>query len=116
MRKLLATVIALVLVGGVAGAARGSSSASSTCTDMSRECVIEVARTYVDAQAGGPGRAEDMRLAADAIRWENGLVTGTSGADIRSKSGGGPSPLISPRQTDRVFVDGNQAFFLWIED
>ena len=119
MKRFVMVATAVVLVIGVTAVARAENSSAGPCTDLSRSCVIEVARTYVDAQAGGTGTADAMRLAPTAIRWENGVVTGTSGADIRSKSGGGPSPIISPRDVgapDRVFVDGGDAFFLWMED
>ena len=57
-----------------------------------------------------------MRLAPTAMRWENGVVTGTSGADIRSKSGF-TNPLYSQRDTDRVWVlDHEQVFTIWIVD
>jgi len=109
----------VVLAGGMVLGPNGTAAVAGPCTDLSRSCVIEVARTYVDAQAGAVGGAASMRIAPDAVRWENGLITGTSGADIKSKSGGGPNPVISPRDVgapDRVFVDGNDAFFLWLED
>lgn len=125
MRRLVLLAVIAVLGADIGVAvARGDHSGGASCTTMSRSCVIAVARTYVDAQAGGPGTAEEIRLAPKAIRWENGLVTGRSAADIRAQSGGGASPVISPRDThdhDRVFVDAStpdvaHVFVLWLED
>ena len=50
------------------------------------------------------------------MRWENAVVTGTSGADIRSKSGF-TNPIYSQRDTNRVWVvDHDQVFAFWIVD
>jgi hypothetical protein len=47
------------------------------------------------------------------MRSENGVVTGTSGADIRNKSGSTNS-LYSQRDTDRVWVlDHEQVFAIY---
>ena len=107
-------VIALVLFNVPIGSAAPTS--SKPCTNMSDSCLIQVAETYVHAQAGGTGTAAAMRLATNAVRWENGVVTGKSGADIRSKSGF-TSKLYSQRDTNRVWVvDHSQVFTFWIVD
>jgi hypothetical protein len=107
-------VIALVLFNVPVGSA--SPNSSKPCTNMSDSCLVQVAETYVTAQAGGSGTAAAMRLAPTALRWENGIVTGTSGADIRSKSGF-TNPLYSQRDTNRVWVvDHDQVFTFWIVD
>ena len=107
-------VIALVLLNVPIGSA--SPNSSKPCTNMSDTCLVQVAETYVTAQAGGSGTAAAMRLAPNAMRWENGVVTGTSGADIRSKSGF-TNPLYSQRDNNRVWVaDHEQVFTIWIVD
>ncbi len=111
---ILGAVIALVLFNVQIGSADERS--SRPCTNLSDSCLIQVAETYVHAQAGGSGTAAEMRLAPNAMRWENGVVTGTSGADIRSKSGF-TNPLYSQRDTNRVWVvDHDQVFTFWIVD
>jgi hypothetical protein len=111
---IVGAVIALVLFNVPIGSA--SPNSSKPCTNMSDPCLIQVAETYVTAQAGGSGTAAAMRLATNAMRWENGVVTGTSGADIRSKSGF-TNPLYSQRDTNRVWaVDHDQVFTFWIVD
>lgn len=96
----------------------GSASAvpDQPCRDYSDACKIEVANTYMDAQAGGPGTREAMRLAPTAIRWENAAITGATGEEIRQRSPGGPSEIWSQRDRDRIWVDGNQVFSIWIVD
>ena len=111
---IVAAVAAVVLFNIPIGSA--SPKFSKPCHNMSDSCLIQVAETYVTAQAGGSGTAAAMRLAPNAIRWENGVVTGTSGADIRSKSGF-TNPLYSQRDTNRVWVaDHDQVFTFWIVD
>ena len=107
-------VIALVLFNVPIGSAAPNS--SKPCTNMSDNCLVQVAETYVTAQAGGSGTRTAMRLAPTAMRWENGVVTGTSGDNIRSKSGF-TNPLYSQRNTNRVWVvDHSQVFTFWIVD
>jgi hypothetical protein len=111
---IVGALIALVLFNVPTGSAAPNS--SKPCNNMSDSCLIQVAETYVHAQAGGSGTAAEMRLAPDALRWENGIVTGTSGADIRSKSGF-TNPLYSQRDTNRAWVvDHDQVFTFWIVD
>jgi hypothetical protein len=107
-------VIALVLFNVTLGSA--SPTSSKPCTNLSRSCLIQVAETYVTAQAGGAGTAAAMRLDPTAMRWENGVVTGTSGQDIRNKSGF-TNPIYSQRDTNRVWVvDHDQVFTFWMVD
>ncbi len=56
-------------------------SAVPPCTDTSRECVIKVAKTYLDSLLGFD--ASQVSLADNAERWENGVNTGKGAADIR---------------------------------
>jgi len=92
--------------------------ASDGCRDMSRDCMIAVAETYINAQAGGPGTREDMRLAPTALRWENGVLTGSSGDDIRSKSGFGLDPRYVHRLPRRYWVakPDHEVFARWTID
>ena len=87
------------------------------CKNMSASCLIEVANTYMDAQAGGAGTREAMRLAPTAHRWENAINNATTGEQIRNASPGGINlDVWSQRDRDRVWVDGNQVFSIWIVD
>jgi hypothetical protein len=110
--------LALMLVAGVVVARSTVSAAKDKpCNNLSDACLIEVANTYMDAQAGGLGTPEDMRLAPTAIRWENARITGATGEEIRARSpGGAPSNIYSQRDRDRVWVDGNQVFSRWEVD
>jgi hypothetical protein len=119
--KLVAAVAALS-IAGVVGAnfptVWSPAFGSDVCRDMSRDCMIAVAETYINAQAGGPGTREDMRLAPAALRWENGVMTGTSGDDIRSKSGFGLDPRYVQRLPRRFWVakPDNEVFARWTID
>jgi len=57
-----------------------------------------------------------MRLAPTAIRWENAVITGATGDEIRARSPGGPSEIWSQRDRGRVWVRDNQVFSIWIVD
>ena len=122
MRKVLFTfVVVVVLAGGFVGvssvvAQPEQAQRDRPCNNMSRACLIEVANTYMDAQAGGPGTREAMRLAPDVHRWENGILNATTDDQLRAGSPGGPSEIWSQRDRDRVWVDGNQVFSIWIVD
>lgn len=115
--KLLEALAAVLAAGGLTVVARAEP-ASGPCRDLSRECVIEVAKTYIEAQVDYSKR-DAARLAPNAHRWENGYSNGSNADEIR----GGESGLVSidrflngPRDTDRVLVDGNQEVFFWIID
>jgi hypothetical protein len=108
---LAAGAVALVAIPAAASSDHGD----KPCRNYSRACKIEVANTYMDAQAGGAGTREDMRLAPTAHRWENAILNATDGDTIRAASGF-TNPLWSQRDRDRVWVDGNQVFSAWIVD
>ena len=118
MRRLIVGIGALSVLGlGLGGIPAAQATPDQLCNDLSDECMIEVANTYMDAQAGGLGKPEDMRLAPTAIRWENARITGATGDEIRARSpGGAPSDIFSQRDRDRVWVDGNQVFSRWEVD
>jgi hypothetical protein len=103
-------VLALTLVAATASAAEAP--ARKGCSDLSRACVIEVARTYLDARSD-PRLLPFQRVAPKVQRWENGYHNATSAADIVKPAGPGPNPLVTASGLDRVFVDGNQAVFFW---
>ncbi|HLG86774.1 MAG TPA: hypothetical protein VKZ79_06200 [Alphaproteobacteria bacterium] len=93
----------------------GHAATISSCSDMSRKCIIEVARTYLDARTDNSARPL-QRLAPDVRRWENGVLTADKAEDIFSQhyiTEPGPSATLFPRDLDRVFVDGNNAIFFW---
>ena len=114
MRKLILGIGALATLGLVDGA---SAVPGKPCNNMSDACLIEVAGTYMDGQAGGSGTREAMRLAPTAIRWENAVVAGATGEEIRMRSPAGLNlDIWSQRDRDRVWVDGNEVFSIWIVD
>ncbi len=85
------------------------------CNNMSRACLIETARTYIDARADG--RAQPlMRLAPEIKRWENGLLTATKPSDILGPAVGDVSKTLAVRDANRVLVDGDEAVFFWLLD
>ena len=91
-------------------------SPAKPCADMSRACLIEVARTYIDARADGRLR-NAQRLAPTIHRWENGLLTADKAADIAGPAAGeGPSKTLAVRDANRVMVDGDEAVFFWLLD
>ena len=119
--KLVVAIAALSVAGvvGVNVSTRWSQAfGADVCRDMSRDCMIAVAETYINAQAGGPGTREDMRLAPTAMRWENGVNTGASGAEIRSRSGFGEDPRYVQRLPRRFWVakPDNEVFARWTID
>jgi hypothetical protein len=85
------------------------------CSDMSRTCLIEVARAYIDARADGRARPL-MRLAPDLKRWENGLLTATTSSEIAGPADGVVSKTLAVRDANRVLVDGDEAVFFWLLD
>jgi hypothetical protein len=118
-RFLLLLATAGLLVGGVpAQGAAPSGGRAGPCRDLSRACVIEVATTYIVAQADSSKRS-GARVAPDVQRWENGIHNARSAEDIRGGStedDSGFTGLLSTRDLDRVLVDGDQAVFYWIMD
>src|SRR5215471_16971698 len=102
---------------GLGGSRLANAQPDKPCNNLSAACRIEIANTYMDAQAGGTGTREAMRLAPTAIRWENAVITGATGDEIRARSPGGTNlDIYSQRDRDRVWVDGNQVFSIWIVD
>jgi len=85
------------------------------CDDMSRACLIEVARAYIEARADGNFRSA-QRLAPDLHRWENGLLTATTSAEIAGPAVGVVSKTLATRDVKRVLVDGDEAVFFWLLD
>jgi len=99
------------------GAHDGTANPNKPCNNMSDACLIEVANTYMDAQAGGAGTREAMRLAPTAHRWENAINNATTGEQIRNASPGGINlDIWSQRDRDRLWVDGNDVISIWIVD
>jgi hypothetical protein len=114
---LAVVLVGVVLAGAQVALAHGNGDdASRPCNTIERECLIEVANTYMNAQAGGLGTREEMRLARDVHRWENGILNATTAEQLRAGSPGAPSQIWSQRDRDRVWVDGNQVFSIWIVD
>lgn len=105
---------ALVLCGALPTQTAFSQSAKP-CADMSRACLIEVARTYIEARADGNAR-NAQRLAPDLHRWENGLLTATKASEIAGPAAGEISPTVATRDVKRVLVDGDEAVFFWLLD
>ena len=118
MRRLIVGIGALSVVGlGLGGIHAAQATPDKPCNSLSDQCLIEVAFTYIDAQAGGLGTKEAMRLAPTAIRWENARITGATGEEIRARSPGGANlDRWSQRDRDLVWVDGNQVFTRWEVD
>ncbi|GEM_PF-2724737 len=108
---------AALLLGGAIELtpARAAEVRESTCTDMSRDCLIEIARTYLDARYDGRMRPY-QRVAVDVQRWENGIKTADSFDDILGPVEGEVSNTLRARNLDRAMVEGDQAVFFWILD
>lgn len=106
------TIAGLALI---ASASNISAADKQPCTDLSRACMIEVARTYLDARTDS-SLLPFQRVAPKITRWENGVVTAEKAADILRPAGPGPNPMTVPRNLDRVWVDGNQLLYFWIID
>jgi hypothetical protein len=113
--RLFPGVLALSVVAIGAFMTLPAGAQTKACADMSRTCLIETARTYIDARADG--RAQPlMRLAPDIKRWENGLLTAEKPADILGPRAGEVSKTVAVRDANRVLVDGDQAVFFWLLD
>src|SRR5689334_20873406 len=94
-------VTTLALAASVANAPAAD---QKPCSDMSRACMIEVARTYLDARTDS-SLLPFQRVAPHVTRWENGVVTAGRAEDILRPAGKGPNPMTVPRNLDRVWVD-----------
>ncbi|MBY0511148.1 MAG: hypothetical protein K2P94_13480 [Rhodospirillaceae bacterium] len=112
--RLLPSVLALSAIGVLAAVPAGAQN-KTPCADMSRNCLIEVARAYIDARADGRARPL-MRLAPDLMRWENGLLTATKSSEIAGPADGVVSKTLAVRDANRVLVDGDEAVFFWLLD
>ncbi|MCU1462823.1 MAG: cysQ [Acidimicrobiales bacterium] len=101
------TIVAAPLARGATG--------STQCTDGSRACVISAAKTYIDAFLSHDG--SKVRLAPNARRTENGMVTGTSGREIANNlsTNQGDHAIYALRDV-RWFVDGDQAIAYYLQD
>jgi hypothetical protein len=107
----------MALAVGVFSVHESAANPRKPCNNMSDACLIEVANTYMDAQAGGPGTKEGMRLAPTAHRWENAINNAKTGEEIRNASPGGINlDVWSQRDRDRIWVDGNDVISIWIVD
>lgn len=84
----------------------------SRCTDLSRACIIEVTRTYLDARTD-PSVRPFQRLSPRVLRYENGTVTSNSMAELLDPAFEVSGRGVTARDLDRVFVDGNEAIVLW---
>ena len=118
MRKLLATAIAALTITGlivVAGPTRAS--VGAPCTDVTdRACLLEVAYTYIYAQAGDAPRSS-MRVADEVQRWENGVNTGDGAGELKgSGSGEGMQPITARYVDDWVDVETGNVFARWMMD
>lgn len=117
---MLRGAIALLLLlspFGTAAAADGATGAvpqlgKSRCTDLSRACIVEVIRTYLDARTD-PAVRPFQRLSPRLLRYENGTVTSNSMAELLDPAFDVSGKGVTARDLDRVFVDGNEAVVLW---
>ena len=103
------------VAAGALAALPASAQNKAPCADMSRACLIEVARAYIDARADGNVR-NAQRLAPDLHRWENGMLTATKASEIAGPAAGEISPTVATRDVKRVLVDGDEAVFFWLLD
>lgn len=101
--------------------------APGPCSDLSRGCVVEVARTYIDSITDKSVR---VRYAQRFRRYENGVLhyDGTPEAPADSKEGlnqfrkdfpqiyNETFPILVARDKERVWVEGKDAIFRWILD
>lgn len=89
--------------------------ATPGCTDSSRMCVMAAATTYLNALVSH--NASQVWLAPAAIRTENGVDTGDSGAGIANDLQTNPQFLLIKDIRDvRWFVDGDNAIALYLID
>lgn len=87
----------------------------SECTTMSKACMIEVARTYVDARTDDRNRPV-LRVSPNLHRWENGVLTTDKGEELLDIKNGGDTTLLGSREKERVFVQDNNVIFFWLID
>jgi hypothetical protein len=99
----------------VAGAQAAQADQSEPCQTMSTPCMIQVGLTYIDSLTD-PALAPAIRLAPTAQRWENGILYGASGDEIRQISAAGDTPPGSTSRDIRAWTSGNQVFFFWLLD
>lgn len=107
---LLGSIVATPLL-----AEQPASFRKSECTTLSRDCMIEVARTYVDARTDDRVRPV-IRVAPGLKRWENGVLTTDKGEDLLDVKAGGDTTLLGSREKERVFVQDNNVIFFWLID
>lgn len=89
--------------------------ANTACTDSSRECVISVATTYIDALVSHD--PSNVPLADNAERWENGVNTGANGEAIREGlKNDYRFKVIEGVRNVQWMVDGNQAIAYYLLD
>jgi hypothetical protein len=101
--------------------------ATGNCSDLTRGCVVEVARTYIDSISDKSVR---VRYAQHFRRYENGVLhyDGAPEAPPDSKEGlnqfrrdfpqiyNETFPMLAGRDKERVWVEGKDAIFRWILD
>jgi hypothetical protein len=111
----MAAAVLGLLIGGIGARAALGTDVTAPCTDTSRQCVTDAARTYIDALVSH--RGENVRLAPDARRTENGMVTAASGEEIRHDLETNPGDMaITGARDIRWFVDGDQAIAYYLLD
>ena len=79
------------------------------CTDLSRDCVIAVARTHIDMHVD-PRLLPVARYATQIRHVENGLVF----AGLPDGKNFPPPDQWRVHEPDRVWVDGNDAMFSYV--
>ena len=87
----------------------------SECTTLSKACMIEVARTHVDARTDDRVRPV-LRVSPNLHRWENGVLTTDKGEELLDLNAGGDTTLLGSREKERVFVQDNNVIFFWLID
>lgn len=117
MRRGTIALLLLLAPLGTAIAAESTSDAvpqlgTSRCTDLSRACIVEVIRTYLDARTD-PSVRPFQRLSPRVLRYENGTVTANSMAELLDPGFDVSGKGVTARDLDRVFVDGTEAVVLW---
>jgi hypothetical protein len=111
-----AAALAVVVATGLAlGPQAPGARATGNCTDSSSQCVISAASKYIEALVSHDG--SNVPLAANAYRTENGSVTGTSGAGIRTDltTNQGDRAISGVRDV-RWFVSGDIATVFYLMD
>lgn len=109
-----AVVIVVALPTSGPTAAAQDTTERNACKVTTRQCAIAVARTYLDALVSHDG--SQIKLAKDAKRWENGILTGRSGPDIKSQM---PAPyfkVVKRLRDIRWFLEGDNLFAMYLID